>query len=396
MSVVVVFWCHVALAVLLNSHDTGLPVAAQYLTNSTSAPQALSAKWTVPLHDDLTSPSFSSSLPSVANCSTVRQQQQQAEPPQQQQQPPHFFRRLQSQLIFDYMTLPSWLRIFLEDNFQRYFPPTPITPTSRPTSRPTPRPSGLTQFQTDLLNTHNRLRSSAGVQPLKWHSSLEEVSRKYIRSQDVNEQCRFEHSKKSLRTRVGPFSNVGENLYITNGRPTGRGVVEKWFSEIDCYRYGTVGDKCTRWRGPKCNFGTIMVGHLTQLLWATTTHVGCSVHKCQNCSRICPATYVSCTYGSMEVGYGGNLWGKLPFSSRVARQLGLGRCPSSQTGSVAGGSNRQAVQTILQPEEFVEGDEQDEPMLSTDGEPVVALIGDGVYVTLTNVLETASEENVMF
>eukprot|EP00922_Rhytidocystis_sp_ex-Travisia-forbesii_P044484 GHVS01066354.1.p2 GENE.GHVS01066354.1~~GHVS01066354.1.p2 ORF type:complete len:251 (-),score=46.41 GHVS01066354.1:1564-2316(-) len=75
--------------------------------------------------------------------------QQFQETKEQKRDPVRFFRRLQSQLLFDYMTLPSWMRNFLESNFERYFPPDAIISTPRPTPRPTPtpRPDGLTSFQ---------------------------------------------------------------------------------------------------------------------------------------------------------------------------------------------------------------------------------------------------------
>ncbi|KAI4460966.1 cysteine-rich secretory protein-related [Holotrichia oblita] len=78
-------------------------------------------------------------------------------------------------------------------------------------------------------------------------------------------QCAFRHDRCR---RTEHFQTAGQNIFTSTGECDGKTVfktvVDLWYSEIDeasvdCIRYYT-----------GCS------GHFTQLVWAMTTHVGCS------------------------------------------------------------------------------------------------------------------------
>lgn len=274
-------------------------------------------------------------------------------------------RSLLEERIIYYDRLPKWLRDFLEFYFPDFFPPesvpiatttttststttTTTTTTTTSTTRTTTTaiktsttseisvPSELKQFHRDLLIEHNQLRSLGGLRPLKWHADLAVNAEKYIKSQDNLNNCKFEHSRASTRKQVGPFTQAGENLYMSWGfLPTGKRVAESWYDEINCYRYGKIGESCTKFSGPKCDMGYIMVGHFTQMMWDTATHVGCGVHQCGSCEKLCPQIFVSCLYGSTSAGFGGNMWGMYPFGPDTAHRLQIPSCiPRNMRGDV--------------------------------------------------------------
>ena len=58
-------------------------------------------------------------------------------------------------------------------------------------------------------------------------------------------------------------------------RRTWKSSLDAWFNEYKDYNYW-----CNRRK--KTSKPTAMIGHYTQMVWATTTHVGCGKAKCKN------------------------------------------------------------------------------------------------------------------
>ena len=108
-----------------------------------------------------------------------------------------------------------------------------------------------------MLATHNSLRATVKVPPLKWSPSLAGEAQEWANRLVAN--GRFEHRSNSLH---------GENLFEIVGRAaTPVEVVGEWRAESANYDYR--GNKC---RGATC-------GHYTQLVWAATRQVGCGVAR---------------------------------------------------------------------------------------------------------------------
>lgn len=128
-----------------------------------------------------------------------------------------------------------------------------------------------------VLEVHNQLRANYSTAPLKWNETLAGSAYAYAR------KCRFEHSVRfypfpatscypssssiksanvflTLQQRI---SNIGENLAA--GYRTPRGACLAWAKEEENYTPG-------EWSAD--------VGHFTQMVWKSSTSVGCGWEEC--------------------------------------------------------------------------------------------------------------------
>jgi len=140
----------------------------------------------------------------------------------------------------------------------------------------------------------NQWRSRVGVGLLQWNSTLAASAAAYAA------QCNWQHDAN--RSPDAGFSYVGENLYATTAMPTNAvmlAAVDGWASERTSYDYGTAVTAQ--------NFTAF--GHYTQLVWDSTTDVGCGYAYCPSVQGLNgSATIVDCRYGP-----GGNYLGQTPY-----------------------------------------------------------------------------------
>ncbi len=137
------------------------------------------------------------------------------------------------------------------------------------TPRPTPSPVRTSSlFSTKaMLDAHNAVRSQKGLAPLVWSDTLAQSSQKWG-DKLTSQKCDFYHD---------PDSEYGENLFWkwisdSNNRgliSTPEDAVTWWADEEQIYNH----TKNTCKKGKDC-------GHYTQIVWADTTEVGCSVSTC--------------------------------------------------------------------------------------------------------------------
>jgi hypothetical protein len=117
-----------------------------------------------------------------------------------------------------------------------------------------------------LLNTHNRRRAEVGSPPLFWSEDLAKYA------QDWADQLAREGGNLRHRPNV-PF---GENIYTNFGsQETGRQVVNYWARESQYFVNGVFPNVSTtgNW---------FDVGHYSQLVWASTSQVGCGMAQTGN------------------------------------------------------------------------------------------------------------------
>jgi pathogenesis-related protein 1 len=126
----------------------------------------------------------------------------------------------------------------------------------------------------EMVAAHNRWRKTVHVPPLAYSASLATAAQEWADHLMQDNQCRMQHSK--------PDGKYGENLFWgsalewSDGRRevqkiSPKKVVNDWASERADYDYKTNG----------CVPGK-MCGHYTQVIWKTTTTVGCAVAVCED------------------------------------------------------------------------------------------------------------------
>ncbi|KAM0256022.1 hypothetical protein ACHAQJ_005219 [Trichoderma viride] len=107
-------------------------------------------------------------------------------------------------------------------------------------------------FTSAILNSTNTYRRQYNASSLSWNTTLEKFATSYLQSDTT---CRFAHSG-------GPY---GENLAI--GYANATASVEAWGNEEEEYNFNDPGF-------------SEETGHFTQLVWKTTTTVGCGRKLC--------------------------------------------------------------------------------------------------------------------
>lgn len=112
-----------------------------------------------------------------------------------------------------------------------------------------------------ILDRHNFWRADVGVmEELEWSKDMAKLAADWAK-QLKKDGCAWEHR---------PANKFGENLFKgTTGYYDAAYVVDAWGSEKEFYNY----DKNNCKRGEMC-------GHYTQMIWKTTTKVGCAKIEC--------------------------------------------------------------------------------------------------------------------
>jgi len=115
--------------------------------------------------------------------------------------------------------------------------------------------------------------------------------------------CDWRHGQPPLGDNP-PYSSIGQNIFATTGSSINlTSVIQLWYDEKSYYTYETL----------ECVDGEVC-GHYTQVVWATSRHVGCGYHRCQPLTgSFSKAIYVVCNYGPA-----GNYMGAKPFTKGPA------------------------------------------------------------------------------
>lgn len=119
------------------------------------------------------------------------------------------------------------------------------------------------QFPARILAAHNAVRAQFGAAPLAWDPALANGAATYAVQLALTNS--FQHSDR--RARPG----TGENLWMgTRGYYSYEAMVGGWASEQRDFVPGIFPavSRSGNWEN---------VGHYTQMVWPTTTRVGCAV-----------------------------------------------------------------------------------------------------------------------
>jgi hypothetical protein len=126
-----------------------------------------------------------------------------------------------------------------------------------------------------ILEEHNKARAEAGSPPLRWDPQLAAQAASYAPT--ITPDGRPVHSSRTGR------ETTRENLLPVLPGTSPRNMVGVWTAERKNFVPGTFPNvsKTGNWAD---------VGHYTQMIWPTTTNVGCAIHKGQ------PYDWLVCRY----------------------------------------------------------------------------------------------------
>jgi hypothetical protein len=127
---------------------------------------------------------------------------------------------------------------------------------------------------------------------VRWNEDLAAGAQAYA------DTCPSDHSSNEYRQNVAGFSQVGENLY--SGTDVLNGIA-MFVAERSLYDFGTAISQT--------NY--MAFGHYTQVVWDTTTDIGCAVGNCGTWRTVC-------WYGGS-----GNYIGQTPYDAATGACLDL-------------------------------------------------------------------------
>ncbi|KAG9124400.1 hypothetical protein FRC07_011760 [Ceratobasidium sp. 392] len=136
--------------------------------------------------------------------------------------------------------------------------------------------SAIQTMANAYLDAHNSFRAQHGARPLVWSPALA------AKAQNWANGCVFKHG------------SVGENLAAGTGNYGALNAVKGWTDEIKDYDP----------RNPKPS-------HFTQVVWKSSTQLGCAVKQCPPGS-IFPAKFGVAYYHVCEYAPPGNVIGRFP------------------------------------------------------------------------------------
>ena len=142
-----------------------------------------------------------------------------------------------------------------------------------------------------ITDAHNTARAAenAGLPALTWDPALAAIAKAWGSQCKSDDGALIDHNAGRSN---GYPTYVGENIYASSGSANGPGAVSSWISEKKNYNYAK--NSCSG-----------VCGHYTQVVWKSTTKLGCALVNCPNLRY--PSTII-CDYGP-----GGNMSGERPY-----------------------------------------------------------------------------------
>jgi hypothetical protein len=142
----------------------------------------------------------------------------------------------------------------------------------------------------------NAARSAVGEMPLSWDARAAQVAQSWAN------QCTFMHNPdaSALYAAMGGSGGLGENLSAGAPVESAAMAVSDWLAEQSSYDHAT--NSCAS--GQTC-------GHYTQIVWSTSTGVGCAQAACTTNSPF--AGYTNWVISVCDFSPPGNVVGQAPY-----------------------------------------------------------------------------------
>ncbi|XP_025948803.2 peptidase inhibitor R3HDML [Dromaius novaehollandiae] len=169
-----------------------------------------------------------------------------------------------------------------------------------------------------ILDYHNRVRAqvsppAANMEYMVWDERLARAAEAWAA------RCLWDHGPPQL------MKHVGQNLSIHSGRyRSAVDLVKSWHHEKQHYSFPHPGE-CNPRCPAKCS--TSVCSHYTQMVWASSSRLGCAVNTCANV-RVWGSTWRRAVLLVCNYAVKGNWIGEAPY--KVGRPCSA--CPPSYGG----------------------------------------------------------------
>jgi uncharacterized protein YkwD len=172
---------------------------------------------------------------------------------------------MRKRLLTVVLSLISWSQAAHAQQLQQHAPP-PLPPGTGSTQlqqhAPPPRPpasGSLSADQQAILQDHDFYRAKHCVPMLTWSATLAAAAQSWANQCKQNGDV-FVHS-----------GVPGENLHWSwpAGSQPAKASVDEWYNEIQSYNFNNPGFSSA-------------TGHFTQVVWRSTTQLGCARATCKN------------------------------------------------------------------------------------------------------------------
>jgi pathogenesis-related protein 1 len=143
-----------------------------------------------------------------------------------------------------------------------------------------------------ITAAHNAVRAHVCVGPLTWDPALAATAAAWVAQCQSAGGAILDHNP----SRGSGATYFGENIYAASGNSlaTASGAVNAWAAEAQSYHGEPISSAVVQ-----------AAGHYTQLVWASSTRLGCAKHYC---SSIAYGYTIVCDYAP-----GGNIIGQRPY-----------------------------------------------------------------------------------
>ncbi len=145
-----------------------------------------------------------------------------------------------------------------------------------------------------IVDLHNRYRAEVGVPPVRWSNIVEKSSEEWAIHLARSEGLRMVHA--NFRNSYGENLSGGPGIWRTDGDA---------YTALE-WAVISFGNEKKNYRGVPISpdNGFYRYGHYTQMVWRTTTEIGCAVAKREDI----PGYIAVCRYNPA-----GNIIGQKPY-----------------------------------------------------------------------------------
>jgi pathogenesis-related protein 1 len=159
--------------------------------------------------------------------------------------------------------------------------------------------SGLAEDE--WLTPQNQARAAVGEAPLVWDPIAAQVAQSYAGSCPMFD---YNANRNTQYDALGGTGGLGENIAAGAPTQTVAGAVGSWIGEEQYYDHAT--NTCAS--GQEC-------GHYTQIVWKSTTGVGCAKYSCTSTTNSPFGSFASGQWDFSVCDYSppGNFVGQSPY-----------------------------------------------------------------------------------